>query len=172
MVVFVSRQLNHFLDRVTVFKQPVLNALEQRRFTLPRPAFTGGFKGEKTHAIRLKKSLTGREENVDLAGLSHVLKEPRNPRGQENSPRIVATGITENRDQTRTVLGHEGQISQASGRQIDAHQSPTEPVSITAEVVVEMADRSPMTCTEVEHGLALFRQEVGRVAFGPQHAST
>ena len=71
---------------------------------------------------------------------------------------------------TRPVGGHERQIPEAAGRQVNADQTTTVPVLTPAEVVVEMAHGCAVARTQIEHGIALGEQQVGRVTFGSEHA--
>ena len=170
MVVLVTGQFHDFINMVPRLAQALPNALEQGRFTVPRPPFAGGFEGEEPLPAGLKETLASRKKNVDLACLSHVLKQPRNLGGKENPPRCVLSRIAEHRYQTRPVGGHERQIPEAAGRQVNADQTTTVPVLTPAEVVVEMAHGCAVARTQIEHGIALGGQQVGRVTLGSEHA--
>ena len=98
-------------------ERSVCSTSQTGRLRLPRPPFTGRLQGEQSCSTGLQKALTCREENVHLAGLSNVLKQPRHLGWQQDTPSGVLPASPSTGTKPGRSLVMKRQIPKATWRQ-------------------------------------------------------
>ena len=84
----------------------------------------------------------------------------------------MLASIAEHGDQTRSMSGHERQLAQTARGEVNADKPSAETILLATEMIVKMAHRCPVTCAEVQHGLAMRGAKSLWIGLGAKHSRT